>query len=87
MGVITDASPKGWGAVLMKVDETGKTRLRPLEAVEGLISKNEAELLEVEWGESSPKAVMEAVAVLRAVNMWGPKFRGRAIFIRSDSSI
>ena len=76
MGVITGASPKGWGAVLMKVDETGKTRLRPLKAVEGFISKNEAELLEVEWGE-----------VLRAVNMWGPKLRGQAIFIRSDSSI
>ena len=49
MGVITDASPKGWGAVLVKVEKGDRRKLRPIEAVEALVSQREAELLEVEW--------------------------------------
>ena len=39
-------------------------------------------------GESSSQAVMEASAVMRAIDKWGPKLRERAIFIviRSDST-
>ena len=30
---------------------------------------------------------MEAYALMRAIDKWGPKFRERAIFIRSDSMV
>ena len=68
MGIITDASPKGWGAILVKVVDGHRKQLVPLEAVEGLISEDEAKLLEVPWGESASQAVMEALAILRAVD-------------------
>ena len=50
MGIITDASPKGWGAILVKVMDGHRKQPVPLEAVEGLISEDEAKLLEVPWG-------------------------------------
>ena len=59
MGIITDASPKGWGAILVKVVDGHRKQLVPLEAVEGLISEDEAKLLEVPWGESASQAVMD----------------------------
>ena len=34
MGVITNASPLGWGAILIKVEEGAEKRLLPIEAVE-----------------------------------------------------
>lgn len=59
----------------------------PVEAVEGLITENEAKLLKVDYGEASSQAVMEALAIVRAVDKWGQKFHERAILIRSDSSV
>ena len=86
-GIITDASPKGWGAILVKVLDAHPKQLVPVEAVEGLITENEAKLLKVDYGESSSQAVMEALAIVRAVDKWGQKFHERAILIRSDSSV
>ena len=40
MGVITDASPKGWGTV--KVEEGNRQNLRPIEAVEALVSQRDS---------------------------------------------
>lgn len=54
-GVITDASPKECGAILVKVIP-GERRQLPVEAVEGLKSETEAKLLKVEFGESSSQA-------------------------------
>eukprot|EP00435_Cladocopium_sp_Y103_P052211 s157_g16.t1 len=87
MGIITDACPTGWGAILVKVQPGSVGELIPVEAVEGLISVEEAQLLETEWGEASSQAIMEALAVVRAVDKWGAKMADRAIFIRSDSSV
>ena len=87
MGIITHASPRGWGAIQVKVDENDRNLLHPIEAVEAFISETEAELLEVEFGESASQAVMEAYAVLRALDLWRPKTRTRAMFIRSDSVV
>ena len=86
-GIITDASPKGWGAVLVAIDKEDDTIWEPLEAVEALISKTEAELLNVEFGEASSQAVMEAYAILRAIDKWGHDWAGRGVMIRSDSTV
>ena len=90
MGIITDACPKVWGAILVKVQDTSPRVPFPVEAVEGMISENEAQLLKVEYGEASSQAVMEvmeALAIVRAVEKWGHKMRERAVLIRSDSSV
>ena len=86
-GIITDASPKGWGAILVQVEDGVHRRLKPMSALEGIISEEEAKLLEVEYGESSSQAVMEAYAILRAIAVWPLKLQGQAILIRSDSSV
>ena len=89
MGIITDASPKGWGAILVGVDpRPGISKdLVPLASAEALISENEAKLLGVKFGESSSQAVMEAYAILRAIDLWSQHLRGQVIMIRSDSSV
>ena len=69
-GIITDASPKGWGAILVQVEDGVHRRLKPMSALESIISEEEAKLLEVEYGESSSQAVMEAYAILRAIAVW-----------------
>jgi hypothetical protein len=35
----------------------------------------------VEWGESSSQAVVEAYAILRALELWADKLKMRAIII------
>ena len=87
MCIITDASPKGWGAILVKVQDGATRTLQPVAAVEALINQQEAQLLEVEWGESSSQAVVEAYAILRALEFWADKLKMRAIIIRADSSV
>ena len=67
--------------------EKDRSVLHLIEAVEAFISETEAALLEVEFGEAASQAVMEAYAVLRAMDLWGPKMRTRAMFIRSDSVV
>ena len=48
MGIITDAYPKGWGTILVKVQDTSPRVLFPVEAVAGMISENEAQLLKLD---------------------------------------
>ena len=86
-GIITDASPKGWGAILVKVHDAEGEDLEPIDAVEAMITKEEAELLAVEFGEASSQAVMETYAILRAIDKWGREFTGRGVLIRSDSTV
>ena len=86
-GIITDASPKGWGAILVKVHDDEGEDLEPIEALEALISKEEAELLSVEFGEASSQAVMETYAILRAIDKWGKDLSGRGVLIRADSTV
>ena len=66
-GSAADASPLGWGAILVKIEDGLHRKLFPIEAVECLISEDEANLLAVEYKESSSQAVMEAYAILRAI--------------------
>eukprot|EP00435_Cladocopium_sp_Y103_P034006 s3229_g8.t1 len=87
LGFITEASVEGWGAILVKIYEGTPKKLVPLEAVECLITGEEAKLLEVAYNDPGTKAVLEAYAVLRALDLWGHRFQDRAVMMRSDSSL
>ena len=84
IGVITDASPKGVGAVLVKV-KNGE--LTMYEAFEAEFTKTEAKLLDVTWGEAESQSVVEAYAIYRAVKKWGATLKKRVLLIKSDSSV
>ena len=84
VGVITDASPKGVGAVLVKVQDGNLTMY---DAFESVFSKTEAEMLDVTWGEAESQSVVEAYAILRALKRWGTTLKRRVILIKSDSSV
>ena len=86
MGIISDASPLGLGAVLVAVAPHDGT-LYVVEAFEAKFNKAEAKLLGVDHGESSSQEVLEALAILRSVKLWRTKLQHRAIFIRSDSVV
>eukprot|EP00435_Cladocopium_sp_Y103_P012330 s1480_g3.t1 len=41
----------------------------------------------VAYNDAGTKAVLEAYAVLRALDLWGHRFQDRAVMMRSDSSL
>eukprot|EP00435_Cladocopium_sp_Y103_P012061 s4633_g3.t1 len=86
MGIVTDASPLGVGAILVQKSPDG-ARLVIMEALEAPIVKAEADLLLQEHGASSSQSVMEAFAVLRALKKWQSRLRGQPVLIRSDSVV
>ena len=88
VGLITDASPKGLGAVLLRVtrDDSG-VHLIPEAAFEAIVRPLEAELLAVDYGEASSQAVMEAYVIVRAVEYWKVRLQGHAVLIKGDSSV
>ncbi|CAL1167184.1 unnamed protein product [Cladocopium goreaui] len=86
MGILTDASPLGLGAVLVHVDTLTKAVFL-VEAFEAKFSLAEATLLGVEHGESSSQGILEALAVFRAVKLWRTRLQDRAVFVRSDSVV
>lgn len=51
------------------------------------MSKEEADLLKVAHGEYSAQAVLEAYAILRAIDLWGARLQGQPILVRSDPSV
>jgi hypothetical protein len=86
MGILSDASPLGMGAVLVAVAPREGT-LYMVEAMEAKFNEAEAALLKVEHGQSSSQGVLEALAILRAIKLWRTRLQKRAIFIRSDSVV
>ena len=83
-GIVTDASPFGLGAILIhKVSEEWQI----VAAFEAPITEAEAKLLGVEYKEASGQSALEALAIIRAVQGWGLKFKGEPVIIRSDSSV
>lgn len=86
--IITDASPKGLGAVLARVEVQGNaTKLTIVEALQAIVLPETAEALKVPFGEAASQAVLEALAVVRAIQKWGSKIRGDRVVIRSDSTV
>ena len=59
VGIMTDASPRGVGAVLVKVKDG---ELTMYEAFEAEFTKEEAKLLDVNWGEAESQSTVEAYA-------------------------
>ena len=84
VGIITDASPKGIGALLVVVKDD---QLIIQEALEAKFTKAEAKLLGVEWGEASSQSVVEAYAFLRALRKWGHLLKKQDLLIKSDSTV
>ena len=85
-GVITDASPKGLGGLLVTLKRDGSS-FEIDECFEARVTEKEARLLGVEYGEPSSQSTMEALAIWRAILKWGPKLRGQPVLIRGDSSV
>lgn len=83
---ITDACPTGLGGLIALI-EWDRGNLAILEAFEASVSKAEAELLGFEFGASSSQAVVEALAIWKAIKLWSTRIHGKAIIIRSDSSV
>ena len=85
-GVVTDASPKGIGGVLIhKTNFNGQWYI--MEAFEAPLMAHQAASLEIEFEQASGQAVLEGLAVLRALQIWAPKIQGGPVLIRSDSSV
>lgn len=81
--IVTDACPKGWGAVLALV-RGGLMSPRPVEAVEARVTEEEALLLDIKYEEAASQAVLEAYAVLRAIEKWGTTLAGTSLVIKSS---
>ena len=84
-GLVTDASPLGLGATLIRINEAGYCMIA--EAYEAKVSREEARLLKQDYGEASSQAVMETYAVLRGLYKWQQKLVGETIVLKSDSTV
>ena len=84
-GLVTDASPLGLGATLIRINDPGYCMIA--EAYEARVSKEEARLLKQDYGEASSQAVMETYAVLRGLYKWQQKLVGETIVLKSDSTV
>ena len=58
-----------------------------IEAFEAPMQPHYAAALEIQFMEASGQAVMEGLAVLRALQIWATKLQGMAVVIRSDSTV
>lgn len=83
-GVVTDASPRGIGAVL--IHRVGAS-WHILEAFEAPVMAHQAKALDIEHMQASGQAVLEGLAILRAIQFWATKLQGGPVLIRSDSSV
>ena len=84
VGIITDASPKGVGGVLVNV-KTGQ--LIMYDAFEAKFTQAEAEMLDVTWGEAESQSTVEAFAIFRALLKWQTTLKKRTVLVKSDSSV
>ena len=82
--IVTDASPKGLGAMLVHI---GTSEPCIVEAMQAVVTEEVASALKVPFGESGSQAVLEALAVVRSVKLWGPKLQRMALVIKSDSTV
>ena len=78
--IITDASPRGLGAIICDVDlKTG--------ALEISIGPEDAEWIGIPYDDPSGQGPLEGWAVLAAIRFWGSKLVGESIIIKSDSVV
>ena len=84
--VITDASPKGVGAILAAISADG-TCFEPVTAFMSKVVEQDAVDLGLKFGDSSSQGPLEAVAFLLAVSIWADKLRRQALLLRGDSVV
>ena len=84
--LITDACPTGYGGILAAI-LPGQNEMTLVEAFAAKFTQEEAELLMLDYGNSSSQGPLEALAVMRAVKIWSARMFERSILIRSDSVV
>eukprot|EP00435_Cladocopium_sp_Y103_P022173 s2755_g5.t1 len=72
-GIVTDASPRGLGGLI--IHRVG-TEWNILEAFEAPMTPDHAAALEIEFQQASGQAVLEGLAVLRALQIWSRRASG-----------
>lgn len=83
-GIVTDASPRGLGGILIQRLQDQWTMV---EAFEAAVKPEVAQLLLVDYDQPASQSAMEALAILRALQKWGHRTRPGKVVIRSDSSV
>eukprot|EP00435_Cladocopium_sp_Y103_P019673 s3697_g4.t1 len=86
LALITDASPRGVGAILADIDRVSKV-LTPLEALEIPMKEEYARWMGIPWDDPAGQGPLEAWSILMALRKWKHRVRGCAIVIRSDSVV
>ena len=86
MAIVTDASPKGIGAILCRVD-IARNQIEPWVALEITLKEEDAQWLGVPWGEAASQGALEAWAVLLAIRFWKVRLMSIPLLIKSDSTV
>ena len=84
--LVTDASPRGVGAILADIDRKNGV-LAPLEAMENPLKREHAEWMGLPWDDPAGQGPLEAWAILMALRKWKHRIKGCALVIRSDSVV
>ena len=85
--ITTDASPQGLGGILLGQLGPADSAFQVMDAFEAKITRAEAELLGIEHKEASGQAILECLAVVRALKLFGYLFAKHRVLIRSDSTV
>ena len=84
--LITDASPRGVGAIFADMDRQSRA-IVPLEALEIPFTEEYARWMGIPWDDPAGQGPLEAWAVLMAIKKWKHRIRGQAVLIRADSVV
>ena len=86
LGLITDASPRGLGAILFEIDqETGA--LVALDAIESPITEDDAKWLGIPFDDPAGQGPLEGLAILAGLKKWNAQVEGQSVIIKSDSVV
>ena len=84
-GIVTDASPRGLGAILIRFTSQAPQAIID-EAIHCIVTETDATILQVPFGEAASQSTLELMALVRGVQRWGPRLKGQPVVIRSDST-
>ena len=82
--IVTDASPQGVGAILVHV---GTDAPLIIEGMQCIITEEVAKVLKVEFNTAASQTVLETLAVVRAVKLWGEHLAGKSMVIKSHCPV
>ena len=84
--LITDASPRGVGAILADIDRKSRAII-PLEALEIPFTEEYAKWMSIPWDDPAGQGPLEAWAILMAIKKWKHRIKGHSLLIRADSVV